>query len=180
MFGMKKRKVHAQAMDLMREWHSFTDASTRNIAYGFSEKELENVDEQQATLRVLDYNMAVLGVIVYMVAGMGHIDTAQEMIEIFKGIVVQMPEDINPKQYTANDAAYIVNAYYGKARVISESLMDQKKGFDVIVKKLANGVFEWLGFTADEDEIAFVENGFKIIYKETYAKYFGKEPDFVS
>ena len=173
LFGRRrKEQIHAQAVGLMNEWNGIITASG-GITFGMSEDELENMDESELMPMLAEYAMALLGVLTYMVAGLNHVDAAQEMIEIFKKIYATYPEEMNPEGITPNEAASRVNTYYQKATAVSETLMGQGKGLPDITRAHAESIFKWLDTGASEDDVAFVENCLNIFYKDTYEKYYG-------
>ena len=174
LFGRKrKHQIHDQAVLLMQEWNGMLNASGA-LTFGKSEDELDNMSEDQATILMHKYSMALLGILSYMVAGLNHFDTAQEMVELYKRMFASYSNEMNPEGITANEAVDRVNSYYQNARNVSDTLMGQGKGLPVITRALAEDIFKWINTGATEDDISTIENFLNVFYQDTYEKYYGE------
>lgn len=162
-----KKLTHRVAVLLMQEWDSIMEASRNNLRYGLTDEEIAKLDSVDL---YVDFGMALLGVMTYIVSGLGKPEVATEMIEVYRGLYEQYPADMFNKVPTI-EAEYRINRHYQKAREIADEYMRQGKSLDHILHAFAVSVFIWIGSKYDDDDVAFVENALNIFYSETQEKF---------
>lgn len=166
-----KEATHAVANLLMRDWNQIMDTSRDYLRYGLTDEEAAKLESADL---YFDMGMAMLGVMTYIVAGLGKPEVATQMVEIYKdlykGMCDEIPDNLLHK-VSVNEAANRVNRHYQKARELADEYMRQGKGLDQILHAFAVSVFIWIGSKYDEDDVAYIENALTIFHNETQRKF---------
>ena len=165
MFGRKKKKIHEQAVLLLRECLDIATATFQSV------KSFENINDYSTINKTY---FCVIGFCSYYVSGLNKPEVASEMIEIYTTeIFDKYDNEVNVDNLSIMDVGNIINTYYQTARRIADELMEQDMQLEDILDAHAKEFFNITGIQSNDNDISFLSGCFKIFYNETYEKYYG-------
>lgn len=159
-----KEKIHYYANELIQQFAAIIKASAKNVYYGMTKEENYSLSDLEASRLVHDFQNALLGILCYIVAGLGYPEVATEMIEIYRGIYLRYPSDIMLEKKPIREIEDTINRCYQKSREIADQYMNQGKTLGEINHAFAVSLFIWIGSKSNDNDIYYVERALNIFY----------------